>query len=117
MKNYFTLLFVLCFVFFANAQSSSSDMTFVKCAKTDGTLGETIKIDKVWNPSKRKIIKVQRQLNILGYQVREDGVYDEHTGKQIELFNKKNNLKCYYGLRKITLKLLRKQCRSIMKNK
>ena len=117
MKNYFALLFILAFSCYVNAQSSSFDKTFVKCIEADGTLGKTVEVDKVWNPSKKTIIKIQRQLNLLGYQVREDGVYDENTGKQIELFNKKNNLKCYFGLRKITLKLLKKQRRIIKKKK
>ena len=117
MKNHFALLFILAFSCCVNAQSSSFDKTFVKCIEADGTLGEAVEVDKIWRPSKRIIIKLQRQLNILGYSVREDGVYDDHTGKQIELFNKKNNLKCYFGLRKVTLKLLRKQSKIIKKNK
>ena len=111
------LFFLLPFCFELNAQEVSVPGkvlnngygTYVQCEKEDGMLGEWVKVDKIFNPSKRVVKKIQQTLKYLDYNIEVTGVYEDYTGRQIALFNKNNGVKCYYGLRKITLKLLKKQ--------
>ncbi len=117
MRKLISLLIILLYCFKLNSQEvniprnvfSKRYGTYIQCKKEDGTLGDWVKVDMIWNPSKKMISKIQHQLKYLGYDIQETGVMDEQTGKQIALFNKDNKVKCFFGLRKITLKLLRKQ--------
>ncbi|WP_283635953.1 hypothetical protein [Aquaticitalea lipolytica] len=112
----FLILIIVNFGLNANAQRAdipfkkiTSDGTYFQCVKEDGSLGDWVKIDAIMYPSKNQIKKVQAKLKYLGYNIEETGVNDDQTGIQITLFNKNNGVTCYFGLRRITIKLLNKK--------
>jgi len=72
-------------------ENSKAGDKYVRCMKTDGTLGDLEKV--ISNLSEKDILKIQQRLQFLKFNVSETGIYDTQTQKAFELFDAQNGIK------------------------